>query len=256
MLPSAALSRVAVIAICPATAAGAAVLTRVRAASQELREAQKAALQAESPEVRIGSSPAAMLSLVPLAIAALRKKAPQTRAVLTEQGVAALWDGLDGGDFDAIVTRLPNLSQGRRMPQELVLSKVGKEKMVLACARNHPLAKRRVSPAVLAACDWAMPPPDALAVLMLNEWFAQAGVRPPVPQVICGSSYASLQVVARSDLLTIVPESAALALQASLKLKLVPCGQGYLDIVFACRSSSLQNPAIRELRACFREYPN
>ncbi|HSV46921.1 MAG TPA: hypothetical protein VLJ58_14130 [Ramlibacter sp.] len=42
-----------------------------------------------------------------------------------------------------------------------------------------------------------------------------------------------------------------LALQSSLKLQIVPGSANLLDIVFACRTASLHNPAVRELRACF-----
>lgn len=235
------------------TAAGEAVLTRVRAASQELRAAQNAALSSASPTLRVGSSPAAMLTLVPHALAVLRKRAPHVQVVLAERGVAALWTLLDEGEFDVIVTRLPNSSQGKRLPDGLVFDKVANEKMVLACARQHPASKRKMSASELAACDWAMPPADALAVVMLNEWFAQSGVRPPTPKLTCGSFYASLQVVARSDLLTIVPESAALALQTSLKVTRVlsSWGQSQLDIVIAYRSSSANNREMQLLKSCF-----
>jgi DNA-binding transcriptional LysR family regulator len=234
------------------TPAGEAALNRIRAASEELHEAQRVALQSATPSLRVGSSPAAMLNLVPHALAALRKKAPHIKIVLTELGVALLWQRLDEGLLDAIVTRLPNLSQSKVLPEGLSFTKIGKEKMVLACARTHPAASlRRVDANALASYNWAMPPTDALAVLMLNEWFSQAGVRAPTPMVTCGSFYASLQTVARSDLITIVPESAALSLKTSLNLKIIPWNQGYLDIVFACRAASLKNPAIDVMRSCF-----
>lgn len=233
------------------TAAGEAVLVRVRAAGHELRAAQQAALQSALPVVRVGSSPAAMLTLVPRALVALRKKAPQTRVVLSELGVAALWGGLEQGSFDAVVTRLPNLSLGKRLPDGLAMKRIGQEKMVLACAPGHPAAQGKATPARLAGCEWALPPADALAVAMLNEWFAQSGARPPLPKVTCGSFYTSLQVVARSDLITIAPASAAQALQPTLKLRVIPWKQGHLDIVFACRQASLDNPAVRDLRGCF-----
>jgi len=92
-------------------------------------------------------------------------------------------------------------------------------------------------------------------VLAFNEWFAQAGMPPPQASVVSGSFYASLNMASRTDLVTLVPASAALAMQAALRLTVLdgPWPKPQVGIVFAARTSSWNSPALTQLRQCFTE---
>jgi DNA-binding transcriptional LysR family regulator len=221
------------------TAAGQAALARLRCAT-----------------------PIASLSLLPRALARLRVQSPGARLTLTEGGVEALWQQLAEGVIDALVGRLPSFSRPTDAASGLRHMAIGAERMVLVTARGHPLA-RKAAPArteqdcmqALQGSAWILPPAEALTVLAFNEWFAQAGLPPPQASVVSGSFYASLNMASRTDLVTLVPASAALAMQAALRLTVLdgPWPKPQVGIVFAARTSSWNSPALTQLRQCFTE---
>lgn len=240
------------------SAAGQAALVRLRCARQELEGACAAAQASRQPVLRIGATPIATLQVLPLAVARLRRQHPAVRLALTEAGVESLWRQLADGTLDALVGRLPGLS-GSPHAAGLRHMAVGNERMVIVGSAKHPLAvappgahKRRWLQA-LAASEWVLPPADALAVINFNEWFAGAGILPPTPAVVSGSFYASLNMAAQTELLAVVPESAARGLLATLRLEVLrtPWSNPPVEIVFAARESNWTTEAVAAIRACF-----
>ena len=241
------------------TDAGQAALVRLRCARHEIEFAREAALSSLQPMLRVGATPIATLQLLPLAVSQMRKRLPNVRLTLTETGVESLWRQLAEGTLDALVGRMPGPNPQHLQSGGLRHEVIGSERMVLVGARNHPLAKTGGKRSTqqwlraLADCAWVLPPGDALAVLNFNEWFGQAGLVPPVATVVPGSFYASLNMVATAGLLAVVPESAALGLLSTLKLKILetPWRNPPVNIVFAARESNWGNEAITVLRECF-----
>ena len=242
------------------TDAGQAALVRLRCARHEIEFAREAALSSLQPMLRVGATPIATLQLLPRAVSRMRTQLPGVRLTLTETGVESLWRQLSEGTLDALVGRLPG--QNPQYPQlnGLRYEVVGTERMVLVGSKSHPMAQaapRSRSTAqwlkALSTSHWVLPPSDALAVLNFNEWFGQAGLMPPVPTVVSGSFYASLNMVAKSELLAVVPESAALGLLGTLKLKILetPWRNPPVNIVFAARESNWDTEAVAALRTCF-----
>lgn len=239
------------------TGAGQAALLRLRSARQELEQARLAAQSHDRPMLRLGATPIATLRLLPRAIERLLSLAPQARVTLTEAGVNRLWEQLAEGALDALVGRLP----GEAPPLAGIRHEtVGEERMVLVASRRHALAQtdgqprgRRAWQAALAGCGWALPPDNGLATQSLREWFSQAGFAPPQPQVVSGAFQASLNIVAQAPLVTLVPESAALAQADALQLAVLraPWPQPMVQLVFAAREAHWALPAIASLRACF-----
>jgi DNA-binding transcriptional LysR family regulator len=245
------------------TAAGQAALVRLRCARHELERAREAALASQTPQLRIGATPIATLELLPMAVSRMRQQVPQARITLTETGVETLWRQLAEGSIDVLVGRLPSLSQQQPLAAGLRHQSVGSARMVLVAGRTHPLVRRARGRAraltrpqwmrALAESAWVLPPGEALAVLSFNEWFTQAGQVPPQASVESGSFYASLNMVSRAELLTLVPEAAAQGLLESLKLAILdtPWSNPMIDIVFAARESSWDQEVVSRLRACF-----
>ncbi len=245
------------------SAAGQAALVRLLCARHEIEFAREAALSSQKPMLRIGATPIATLQLLPLAVGRMRALLPGVRLTLTEAGVESLWRQLSEGRLDALVGRMPGPSLRYPQSDGLRHEVIGSERMVLVGARHHPLAKttsRRTTRQwlqALADCAWVLPPGDALAVLNFNEWFGQAGLVPPAPAIVSGSFYASLNMVAKAELLTVVPESAALGLLGTLKLKILdtPWRSPPVNIVFAARETNWDSEAVSALRACFTAAP-
>ena len=241
------------------TDAGQAALVRLRCARHEIEFAREAAFSSLQPMLRVGATPIATLQLLPRAVSRMRTRLPGVRLTLTESGVESLWRQLAEGTLDALVGRMPGLNPQHLQSGGLRHEVIGSERMVLVGARSHPLAKTgrqrntRQWLQALANCAWVLPPGDALAVLNFNEWFGQAGLVPPTPTVVSGSFYASLNMVAQAELLAVVPESAALGLLGTLKLKILetPWRNPPVNIVFAARESNWATEAVSALRACF-----
>ncbi len=242
------------------TAAGHAALVRLRCARHELEFAREAALTTQQPMLRVGATPIATLQLLPLAVRQMRTRMPRVRLTLSESGVESLWRQLSEGSLDALVGRLPGSNPQYPQTSGLRYEAIGTERMVLVSSKDHSMAKggarkgnRQQWLEALAASHWVLPPADALAVLNFNEWFGQAGLTPPVPAVVSGSFYATLNIVSKTDMLAVVPESAALGLVGTLKLKILdtPWRNPPVNLVFAARESSWDGASISALRGCF-----
>lgn len=239
------------------TPGGAAALDRLRCARHEVDQAREAALAHHRPLLRLGTTPIAALRLLSPAIRHLRQRLPQARLVLSETGVAQLWRQLAQGELDALVGRLPTPAPPL---QGLRYETVGQERLVLVAHDQHPL---QVSPPSrrsvrawqqrLGECGWVLPPGEAQAIYGLNEWLAQAGVVLPAPVVTSGSFHASLGIVAQSDLVSVVPESALQFRGPALPVSQLqaPWPGPPVDLVFATRETLWDLPAMRVLRGCF-----
>jgi DNA-binding transcriptional LysR family regulator len=135
----------------------------------------------------------------------------------------------------------------------VVVEGVGTERMVVAAARTHPIASAQPTPAQLAQHQWVLPPVGSQAVAMLDEWFSRAGL--PAPQVsITSDSFATnLRLASGGDLLTVAPETAVRNHAEALGLRVIASPWPHLpgELVFAYRTSSLDNPAFATLRGCF-----
>jgi DNA-binding transcriptional LysR family regulator len=236
------------------TPSGEAALVRLRIAHREVSAAREAALAPRRPVLHLGSSPMAALDLMPRALARLRKQMPELQVVLTETSVPRLWAMLAEGRLDAIASRRPSLAPGERLPPGVAVDAVGTERVVVAAARSHPLARRRKATLEqLAGAAWVLPPPGSLAVVMLDAWFSDAGLAPPRVDVTSDSFLTNLRLAADGELLTVAPETAVRNHAAALDLRVIANPWPHLpgELVFAYRSSSQDNPVFATLRGCF-----
>lgn len=98
-----------------------------------------------------------------------------------------------------------------------------------------------------------LPPPGSLAVVMLDAWFSAAGLPPPQVDVTSDSFLTNLRLAADGDLLTVAPETAVRNHADALDLRVIASPWPHLpgELVFAYRTSSLDNPVLAALRACF-----
>ncbi len=236
------------------TPAGEAALMHVRVARAELAAAQSAASAPGTPELRIGALPLTLVQPLPAALARLRKRMPQVRVHLFEDTVPNLWERMEAGAFDAMVCRLPALSERQRLPEGVAHRNVGRESLVLACGRGHPLARRR-KPALaeLLDYDWVLPPEGSYTRLAVEQLFLRAGLRGPRAAVVSMSFHTNLRLVAGGDLLAVAPRAPAVALRDALKLSLFPMDWPGEDtaLVLVWREANLGNPALVALLDCF-----
>jgi DNA-binding transcriptional LysR family regulator len=244
-------------------AAGQAALVRLRCARHELSLAREAARETGRPLLRLGATPIASLQLLSPAVLRMRERLPTLRLTLSEGGVESLWRELAEGALDALVGRLPGQDPQFARAHGLRHETVDRHRLVLVCARSHPLAAEQTGRASrafkqrLADADWVLPAGDGLSMMQLNEWFAQSGVTPPGPKVVSGSIYSNLNLAAGAGLLTVVPESAARAVGPALGLTILKAGwhNPTVDLVFAARATQWDSPMVQTLRGCFGAEP-
>jgi DNA-binding transcriptional LysR family regulator len=236
------------------TPAGAAALGHLRVARHELEAALDAASHPDTLDLRIGALPLALVRDLPDALVRLRRRLPRVHVHLVEDTVPRLWQRIEAGGLDAIVCRLPALSERQRLPQGVAHRAIGHESLVLVCSRGHPVARlRRPALARLRDYDWVLPPEGSYTRLMIEHLFLRAGLASPRPAITSMSFHANLRLVARGTLLAVAPRSAALAMRDALDLVLLPLDWGREDtpVTLAWREASLSNRALAALLECF-----
>lgn len=236
------------------TAAGTAAQARLRAARHELLAAREAARVPARVPLRLGVLPLAMLELVPVALARLREQVPGLEVSLVEGTVTILWNLLARGEVDAVVGRLPVVTESNPIPSGIAHWRLGTERLVLCGARSHPAARKRAPDlTMLREYDWVAPPTGSLTRLSLDQLFVRAGLAPPRPVVTSLSFHANLHLAGRAGLLTIAPESAVRSYMQALDLRILaaPWAGSDADVVLACREAGLAQPAMAALLECF-----
>jgi DNA-binding transcriptional LysR family regulator len=236
------------------TPAGAAALMHLRVARHELEAALAAAADPGTLELRLGALPLTLVRPLPDALARLRRRMPQVHVLLTEDTVPNLWRRIEAGELDAIVCRLPALSEQQRLPEGVAHRTVGHDSLVLVCGRGHPVARRRrPSLALLREHEWVLPPEGSYTRLAIEQLFVRAGLKGPRPAITSMSFHANLRLAAEGSLLAVVPRSAALAVRDVLGLALFPMDWGQEDtpLILAWREAGCGNPALVALLECF-----
>ncbi|MBK9607406.1 MAG: LysR family transcriptional regulator [Betaproteobacteria bacterium] len=236
------------------TPAGAAALMHLRIARHELEAALAAAADPGTLELRIGALPLTLVRPLPDALARLRRRLPQVHVHLSEDTVPNLWRQIEAGEFDAIVCRLPVLSEQQRLPEGVAHRTVGHESLVLVCGRGHPVARRRKPAlALLGEYDWVLPPEGSYTRLTIEQMFLRAGLKGPRAAITSMNFHANLRLAAEGSLLAVAPRSAALAVREVLDLVLLPIDWGREDtaVTLIWREASLGNPALVALLECF-----
>jgi DNA-binding transcriptional LysR family regulator len=236
------------------TPAGAAALLHLRVAQQELGSARAAASMPGTLDLRIGALPLTLVRPLPDALARLRQRVPNVHVHLTEDTVPNLWRQIEAGQCDAIVCRLPELSEQPRLPPGVAQRTVGRDTLDLVCDSSHPVARRR-KPDLrsLRDYDWVLPPEGSYTRLSIERLFLRAGLRTPSPVITSMSFHANLRLAAEGSVLAVVPRSAALAEREVLDLALFPLDWDHEDtaLTLVWRESSLANPALVALLECF-----
>ncbi|MBK7473916.1 MAG: LysR family transcriptional regulator [Betaproteobacteria bacterium] len=236
------------------TPAGAAALMHLRVARHELEAALAAAADPGTLELRIGALPLTLVAPLPDALARLRRRLPRVHVLLSEDTVPNLWRQIEAGEVDAIVCRLPVLSEQQRLPEGVAHRTVGHESLVLVCGRGHPVARRRKPTlALLGEYDWVLPPEGSYTRLTIEQMFLRAGLKGPRAAITSMNFHANLRLAAEGSLLAVAPRSAALAVREVLDLVLFPMdwGREYTAVTLIWREASLGNPALVALLECF-----
>jgi DNA-binding transcriptional LysR family regulator len=182
------------------TAFGRAFFLRARVAQSELRrgaqEIKQLAGQAGG-SVAFGTGPIAAAMIVPEAINVFRRQFPQPDVRVVEGFPQGLLPRVRDETLDFLIgPRFPNLV----LDSAISFRPLFQHQLVVACRDGHSLASTR-SLAELADSAWLCFEPREL----LDETFRALGVALPRTVVQCESHTAFLRLLARSDMIGIVP---------------------------------------------------
>lgn len=186
------------------TELGRAFLARARAVSADLRRAREELAQlggAKSGSLSIGVAPGPALGLLPAALARVRLQWPEAALHVADVSPSGVLPALREGALDFAVSA--NVGPLADAGAEYSVEPLYLNDAAIVARRGHPLARaRRLRE--LAGAEWIRSgyPGDASALPAL---FREAGLPPPVYRVDCASFLMVPELVARTDLLAVVP---------------------------------------------------
>jgi len=186
------------------TAQGRAFLARARAVSADLHRAREEIAQmngAREGTLAIGSAPGPALGLLPAALVRLRERWPRASIRIADISPPEVLPALREGALDlALSVRMGPLAE---MPGDCAAEPLYFNEAMIIARRAHPLAGARRM-AALAKAEWIRTgsPGNTSA---LPDVFRAAGLPPPDYRADCASFLMVPELVARSDLLAVVP---------------------------------------------------
>lgn len=236
--------------------AGERALERLRIALGALDIAREAlAERPEVPLVRMGVLPLVGVNVLPKLVASLSRQGILPRLQLREHTVSGLLGMLAGGELDCVVGRLEAGHAGQSL-ERLRIMPLWDEHLAIACAPNHPLARRRdVSLPALRDSPWILPPRGTHTREIFEQPFLDSGQLPPVPHIESISFHSSLSMVAASGFLAVAPDSAvshysAMSLVCKVRLR-TPFASGRM--VFITHRDPAASPAVTLLAKALAE---
>lgn len=147
--------------------------------------------------IRIGAPHPVAHGLLPSVIGRLTAQRPRIQVDLIERAVPELFQALQAGAVDALVTNYsPQHMEAVQVP--LQQEKLYESEYELVASKDHRLAhlKHPVPLAVLATEDWVLPKPETMLRKEINWTFRRAGLIPPVPVVEANNPVTSIALVA------------------------------------------------------------
>ena len=179
------------------------VLAQLRHAAEEL-ESLRAGY---SGKVTVGTLLAASASILPDAIALLKKQRPGVAISVVVGTYDILMPALLGGDVDMVLGRLPEEGRSRA----LVYEEFYAEPICIVTRRGHPLSrKRRLSLRDLSNEAWLLPLPETALRRQIERAFVEAGAPLPRNVIESVSILTNRALLRKSDSVGVMPYHVAL----------------------------------------------
>ena len=179
------------------------VLAQLRHAAEELESLHVG----YSGKVTVGTLLAASASILPDAIALLKKERPEVAISVVVGTYDILVPSLLVGDLDMVLGRLPE--QGRS--RALVYEEFYAEPVCLVTRRGHPLtSKRRLGLRDLSNEAWLLPLPETSLRRQIERAFLEANVPLPKNVIESVSILTNRVLLRKSDCIGVMPYHVAL----------------------------------------------
>ena len=174
------------------------VLAQLRHAAEELEDLRIG----YSGKVTVGTLLAASASILPDAIALLKKERPGVAISVTVGTYDILVPSLLVGDLDMVLGRLPD--EGRSAA--LVYEEFYAEPICLVVRCGHPLLrKRRLGLRELVSAGWLLPPPETALRRQIERAFLDADAQLPRNIIESVSILTNRVLLRKSDCIGVMP---------------------------------------------------
>jgi DNA-binding transcriptional LysR family regulator len=188
-----------------ATVYGKALITRSKIVDSELRQARDdiAHLRgATHGDLRIGATPVAAFSLLPVVLARFKKSRPQLRVTVTDGMGEGLLARLRQGELDFVFGRIDQPID----TQEFTVDVLFNDSLVVLSRRDHPLAQaRRAAKIDHDACEWILPGHDSPARTGFQQAYRARTGKMPRCTIESNSFVTMLTILSQTDLLGVAP---------------------------------------------------
>lgn len=237
------------------TAAGVHVLDRLRVALHSIGSARTAThASQDAPLVRLGIIPLVGINALNHVVGALRAENQKIRVQIKLGTVDSLIKGLKDGDVDCMVGFLDETTTSDTA-RKLKVIPMWEEKLVVVAAKAHDLTQRKKVPLnVVGACDWVLMPKGSANRRAVEHLFFNVGLLPPTPCIETESFHIALSLVAGSDMVSVVPESAFRQYQSQVDVLKTEAGFPATRLVFVTLAGGHTLPSVELLSQRFATY--
>lgn len=211
------------------TAAGTAFLSRARVAEAELRKAAEEARRSGndgSGLMSMGVSPVAASLLLPEMATTLLHQGVGTRLRLLEMAPSTLLPMVRDGAVDMAVTQRTRAD----LDAGLQFRPLFEINMRVAVRAGHPLLGTRTL-RELGTASWLYMTAPGISDDIVSQSFLARGLPAPLPAVHCGSYYVALDLIATSDLMTVLPPGLLAGCMAARRLAEIPLAEPLVPLV-------------------------
>ncbi|QFU23614.1 LysR family transcriptional regulator [Shewanella eurypsychrophilus] len=175
------------------------VLSQVKHASEELSTLQGGL----SGRVTVGTLLAASATLLPKAIARLKKERPNVSIVIVEGTADKLMSALKIDDIDIMVGRISEFSDEEQLTNEVLY----KDPVSLVSRADHPLqSKTDLSLKDLLKYEWILPPRETLLRKEIDDIFHREGLNVPANAVESVSILVNRTLLKETDMISTLPD--------------------------------------------------
>jgi len=170
-------------------------------------------------ELRVGGAGPFMDGLIPAVISRLTARHRRLEFHVVESDVPILCTLLRERRLDLAVFRMSGLMYSGDLDAESLFD----EPLLVVSGLNGRWSRRRaIDLGELVDEPWAMPEPDNVAMTLIADCFAAAGLKPPAPQVVSDSMAARTRLVEMGPFLTFLPHSTLHFSAGRLRVKVLP----------------------------------
>jgi DNA-binding transcriptional LysR family regulator len=168
--------------------------------------------------------------------------------------VEGLLQALSAGRVDCVVgfldetTPLSNILKFKITP-------LWQETLVVVASNSHPLATcKKVSLKTACDSDWVLMPKSSSNRRAVERLFLSAGLAPPAPQIETESFHIGLSIVAGSQMLAAVPQSAFQQYRSQVCMLPMEVAFPFTNLVFVTLTDGPDLPSVNLISDRFQAY--